>query len=113
VTETEQMWSERVAAWKASGQTPEAFTRGEPYAPSTLRWWSSRLRRRVRADTTSAPAKHERKRRTPFVRMAEIVRKSESAVPVVVEVGRARIIVGERFDAGLLARVVAALGGEK
>lgn len=110
MTETEQLWAERVAAWRASGQSPETFTRGESYAPATLRWWSSRLRRRVKA---REPAKRETRRRTPFVQMAEVVRKSDSVVPVVVEVGRARIIVGERFDATLLARVVAALGSEK
>jgi hypothetical protein len=104
------MWSERVAAWKASGKSPEAFAQGESYAPSTLRWWSSRLRRRV---TAREPSTQKPKRRTPFVRMAAVVRKGDSALPVVVEVGRARIIVGERFDPALLARVVAALGDEK
>jgi hypothetical protein len=109
VTETEQIWSERVAAWKASGQTPEAFAQGEVYAPSTLRWWSSRLRRRVKASPTTAS---KTKRRPPFVRMAEVVRRDAEPV-VVIEVGAARIIVGERFDAPLLARVVSALGGHK
>jgi len=95
------MWSERVAAWKASGKTPEAFTRGEPFAPSTLRWWSSRLRRRV-------PSREEAKS-PPSVAMVKVVRTSEPAA-LVVEVGRARILVGEQFSASLLARVVAALG---
>jgi len=111
VTETEQIWSERVAAWKASGKTPEAFTRDEPYAPSTLRWWSSRLRRRIE---TQSPLKSEAKRKAPAVAMVKVVRNGEAYGPVVVvEVGHARIIVGERFDASLLARVVAALGADK
>lgn len=101
------MWSERVAAWRASGKAAEAFTQNEPYAPSTLRWWSSRLRRRVAAK--QPPVKRE----APAVAMVKVVRTSEAREPLVIEVGFARIIVGERFDAALLARVVAALGESK
>jgi hypothetical protein len=44
----------------------------------------------------------------------KVVRTSEArAESVVVEVGAARIIVGEAFDAALLARVVAALAEKK
>jgi hypothetical protein len=115
VTETEEMWSERVAAWRASGKAAEDFTRDEPYAPSTLRWWSSRLRRRVAAKrvTTTKPERSKSMKREappPVVTMVKVVRTSEVLEPVVIEVGLARIIVGERFDASLLARVVAALG---
>jgi hypothetical protein len=106
------MWSERVAAWRASGKAAEAFTHDEPYAPSTLRWWSSRLRRRV-ASGKQSPSKHSMKRVAPTVTMVKVVRTSERHEPLVIEVGLARIIVGERFDASLLARVVAALGESK
>jgi hypothetical protein len=44
---TEQRWRERIAAWHRSGLTAHAFTADKPYATSTLRWWSSRLRRAV------------------------------------------------------------------
>ena len=107
------MWSERVAAWRASGKTPEAFTRDEPYAPATLRWWSSRLRRRVEAKQSTAKQPPSVKRDAVSVAMVKVVRRSEPSEPLVVEVGLARIFVGERFDAALLARVVAALGERK
>jgi len=117
VTETEEMWSERVAAWRASGKVAEDFTRDEPYAPSTLRWWSSRLRRRVATKpvtTTKRPPKSmTREAPGPIVTMVKVVRTSETHEPLVIEVGLARIIVGDRFDASLLARVVAALGEAK
>jgi hypothetical protein len=38
-------WAIEVAAWKKSGQTAEAYARGRPMHPSTLRWWASRLAR--------------------------------------------------------------------
>ncbi len=102
MTSTEATWSTRIAAWKASGKTVEEFAAGESYAPSTLRWWSSRLRRRVEAKTSKSVA------------MVKVVRTSEArAESVVIEVGAARIIVGEAFDAALLARVVAALAEKK
>ena len=101
MTSTEAAWSARVAEWKASGKTIDEFAAGEDYAPSTLRWWSSRLRRRVPKPPAS-------------VAMVRVVRASEvRRAAVVVEVGAARIIVGEEFDPVLLARVVAALSEAK
>jgi hypothetical protein len=103
MTDTEATWSARVAEWKASGKTVEEFAASESYAPSTLRWWSSRLRRRVPRKSTS-----------PSVAMVKVVRTSEARrEPLVVEVGLARIVGGDGFDAALLARVVAALSETK
>lgn len=52
-------WAKRVAAWRASGETAAVFSSRDGYAPSTLRWWASRLGRReaafVRVVTTPAP----------------------------------------------------------
>ncbi len=104
MTSTEATWSTRVAEWKASGKTVEEFAAGESYAPSTLRWWSSRLRRRVEPKRTKSES----------VAMVRVVRASEvRREPLVVEVGLARIVVGDRFDPVLLARVVAALSETK
>jgi len=97
MTDTEATWSARVAEWKASGKTVEEFAASTSYAPSTLRWWSSRLRRRVAKKPTS-------------VAMVRVVRaRAVRREPLVVEVGAARIVVGEQFDPALLARVVAVL----
>ena len=101
MTSTEATWSARVADWKASGKSLEEFAEGESYAPSTLRWWSSRLRRRVPKKSTS-------------VAMVKVVRASAvHREPLVVEVGSARIVIGEGFDPTLLARVVAVLSEAK
>ncbi|WP_437910955.1 IS66 family insertion sequence element accessory protein TnpA [Sorangium sp. So ce327] len=39
------MWSERVRAWRESGETAEEFARSRGFAASTLHGWSSRLSR--------------------------------------------------------------------
>ena len=38
-------WEKRVSAWRASGETAEAFAAELGCAPSTLRWWSWHLGR--------------------------------------------------------------------
>jgi hypothetical protein len=95
-TATETIWQERVAAWRASGETAEQFARGRGFAATTLRWWSSRLGREA------APG---------FVRLVPQAAVPPAAGVVIVEVGGARIQVAPGFDAGLLAQVVAALRG--
>ena len=90
-------WTERVAAWRASGQSASEFAAGKEYTEKLLRWWSSELSRR------------EEKR--PRVRMARVVRASQKEA-LVIAVGAARIEVRAGFDRALLRDVVAALRGE-
>jgi hypothetical protein len=73
---TEEMWRQRVASWRASGETAEAFSAGRGWSAKTLRWWSSRLGR------TTSP---------PIFRVAQLVRESTTA-------GRNTIVI-EQLDA--------------
>ncbi|WP_437278068.1 IS66 family insertion sequence element accessory protein TnpA [Sorangium sp. So ce375] len=73
---TEVMWSERVRAWRESGQTAEEFARSRGFAASTLHGWSSRLSRT------------EQPRFLRLVPKAPAV--TSSASELVVEVGGAR-----------------------
>jgi hypothetical protein len=41
---TEAKWVERILQWKASGISAEQFAQGEGYRPSTLLWYSTRLK---------------------------------------------------------------------
>jgi hypothetical protein len=59
---TTEVWTQRVDAWRASGERAESFSRHEGYAASTLRWWASKLKREL-----AAPA-------PPEVRLARVVR---------------------------------------
>lgn len=42
---TEAKWVERILQWKASGVSAEQFAQGKGYRPSTLLWYSTRLKR--------------------------------------------------------------------
>jgi hypothetical protein len=92
-------WTERVRAWRESGQTAKAFGEEKGYASHLLQWWGSELVRRGR--------------RTPRVRVARVVRVSPPSAQLTVAVGAARIEVGVGFDRALLHDVVMALGGER
>ncbi|WP_437634659.1 IS66 family insertion sequence element accessory protein TnpA [Sorangium sp. So ce854] len=54
---TEAMWSERVRAWRESGETAEEFARSRGFAASTLHGWSSR---RAYADMPRSVATYSR-----------------------------------------------------
>jgi transposase len=103
-TETEGKWRERVAEWRASGQTAAEYCAERGLSVGTLRWWSSRLKRKGRPGRASSPT----------VRLAQVVR-SPAAPPargaVVVELrdARARITIEAGVDPETLAVVLAAI----
>jgi hypothetical protein len=106
MTGTEEKWSARIAAWKASGKSIREFAEGEGFAISTFRWWSSRLK--VMKRKAASP---------PRVAMARVLRTAsprlDARACVFVEVSGARIAVERGFDADLLRDVVSALGGAR
>jgi len=98
---TTKLWSERVTAWRASGETASAFASGRGYSASTLRWWSSRLGR----------AK-EGVPRVAEVRLARVVRvgsRATAAEAIVIELGGARVAVPVGADEQTLTTVLNAL----
>lgn len=106
MTGTEEKWTARIAAWKASGKSVREFAEGEGFAVSTFHWWVSRLKG-TRRKTAS----------TPRVAMARVHRtaspKGNARACVFVEVAAARISVEPGFDADLLRDVVSALRGTR
>jgi hypothetical protein len=50
-TEREALWKERVAQWRASGQSQRAFALNQGYAQRQLNYWARRL-----AAVDAAPA---------------------------------------------------------
>lgn len=102
MTAVEAMWSERVRAWRESGQTAAAFAEGKGFEASTLRFWSSRLRRK--------PAAPRIVQLVPKVAEDDRARDGGSRPELIIEVGGARIGVRPGFDKALLAEVVSALG---
>lgn len=108
--DTKTIWRERVASWRASGETAAKFSSRHDFAPTTLRYWASRLKREPAGD---APAAVE-----PLVRMARVVRAASRAPDdlarraVVVEVldARVRVLVEAGVDRATLDAVFGALG---
>jgi hypothetical protein len=84
---TTEIWVERVAAWRASGERAETSSRRGGYAASTLRWWASRLKREMAAPAVAAPAE---------IQLARVLRRP---TPPVEPGGHA--IVLEIVDAGV------------
>lgn len=100
---TTSKWQKRVARWQASGETAETFSAREGFAASTLRWWSSKLRRE--------------KSPLPAIGMVQLVRRPAPPAPavaaaVVVELleARVRVTVAPGVDGATLTAVFAALG---
>jgi hypothetical protein len=94
----EAAWSERIAAWRASGVSASQFAHDQGLAVSTLRYWATRL--------SKAPKPH-------FLRLVTKPPAAPTPSPseLVVEIGAARIRVSSGFDAALLSDVVHAIHG--
>ena len=96
---TRKQWEQRVARWRRSGQTANEFSTAEGLRPSTLRWWSSAL-----------------KREEPRAHFVEVMAPAAALPPALstIEVlirDQVRLRVCGEFDPALLRRVVAALEG--
>lgn len=95
-------WKQRVAEWRASGETADVFAKRHGFAANSLRWWSSKIGREA------APA--------PVVRVAHLVRSTaeprHAVGAIVVEAldARVRITIEPRADREALAIVLALLG---
>lgn len=78
----EQIWAERVRAWRASGKSMSDFSRGKEFTASGLAYWIKRLGSPADPKPESEPK--------PRVRMARVVRSSEPKpeATTVVKVGR-------------------------
>ena len=98
-TKTEKLWAARVEAWQASGQTARQFAEGKGFAPSTLAFWKSKLKRKSQSGPTIVFARVER---------SEPVRR-----PAVVQLGDARIEVFADTDEEALCKAVRALRGSR
>jgi len=108
------MWAERIADWKASGLTSEAYCEGKPFTAGGLRHWAYLLRQ-VTPRKPVALAEVRVARVVPVPRPAPAVTALPPAPDALfVEVGDARIAVRPGFDRATLAAVVevlAARGG--
>ena len=108
MTAKQQLWSERVSAWKASGKTSDAFSEGAEFTGMQLRHWSSVLRRRRAKERGAKPA--------GGIRMALVRRgrpkgskSTTESKPLTLEIGAVRIAVVRGFDREVLTSVLEVL----
>lgn len=108
MTENAKRWAERIGRWTASGQSAEDFAKGEPFAASSLKWWSYRLRSAGGADANVRTKVAETATTITMARVVPNVRTA--SMGLVVDVGGSRIVIERGFDPQLLRDVVRALG---
>ena len=106
-------WEDRIAAWRASGQSSEKLARSRGFSPQSLRNWEKRLR-----EGDAAPRFLQLVKRSPPP--GDAAPKATTAAPtkapergLVIEICSARIHVDSALDESLLRRVVRALGSER
>lgn len=105
----ESEWTNRVAAWRDSGQSAAEFCADKDYSASTLYYRASQLKRRSGSSGEAAR-----------VSIARVVRKSAApeptTAPIVVQIGLARVEIAAGVDGATLSEVLRALtrgtGGE-
>ena len=101
MSDTATKWRQRVAGWRASGETAETYSTGRGFTAGSLRYWASRLRRE---DAIAGPV----------VRLAQVVgtpstqRDEAPRGAVVIELrdARAQIRVASDTDRAVLAMVL-------
>lgn len=101
MSDTATMWRQRVAGWRASGETAATYSTRHGFTTSSLRYWASRLRR-------------EQAITGPVVRLAQVVRTTPTqrdeaprgAVVIELLDARVRITVASDTDRAMLAMVL-------
>src|SRR5579883_2797492 len=101
MADTRTLWRQRVAEWRASGQTAEAYSVGRGFAASSLRWWSSKLGREQVVEAPSGPV----------VRFAQLLRspsvdQEDGAIIVEMRDVGVRVTVAAGADGETVARIV-------
>jgi hypothetical protein len=114
--ESDKIWGERVAAWRASGLTAQEFAAGQAFSARQIWKWSWRLRReRVAPPEPTSDPQTVTQAVKKCVRLARVVRVAASAPPVsptmglVVEWHGARIAVPPVFDRATFSTVLDAI----
>ena len=93
----ETLWRERVAGWRASGESATEFSRQHGFNAGTLKWWAHALKK---SDESARPR---------FVQLVPRAMPAAVVSEMVIEVAGARVRVTRGFDAALLSDVVRAL----
>lgn len=108
----EAIWLERVLAWRQDGRSAARYCEDQPYHPSSLLSWSSRLGQEGKVQPLTTRRKGTAKAATAATFTRIVARPApQPHAAVVVAVGASRIEVTDGFDPCLLQAVVHALTG--
>lgn len=104
-------WAEHVTEWRRSGETAVEYSERRGLKVTSLRYWSSRLRREAKENhgAGSGAVSPAGTNVETLVKMARVVRVAApaSALPsVAIAMGAFRVEVGAEFDAVVLNRVL-------
>ena len=94
-------WPARVSAWRASGKSASEFCADKEYSTTTLYWWASRMKREGQLRPGHKP-----------MRLARVVRTAPEAskhIPIILQIGAARLEIGRGVDQTTLSNVLSAL----
>jgi len=95
----QKIWTKRIAAYRASGQTMKAWCAEQNLTVHQLKYWLYKAQRQHNPAAASAT-----------FRAVAITAPEPETEPLWVQVGSARIVVRPGFEPQLLRDVVAALG---
>ena len=116
--DTQAIWAERVAGWRASGLPSPKYCEGKPFSAGGLRYWASRLQRGqpvLPAETAPRLARIEvirkvRRTSVPIAGLSDEASAVASAVPggdaIAVECGGMRVTIRPGFNRETLAAVL-------
>ena len=103
-------WKRRVAEWRASVVTAPQFAAGRGFAPTTLMWWSWRLRQDEGGRAAPGQVLAGAGSGCSGLPLARVIRVSgQSEAPVVIEHGSLRILLRGGFERATLMSVLDAL----
>jgi hypothetical protein len=98
-------WSKRIAEWRSSGLTAQEFSESRGYSAAGLYAWSSRLGRAAEA-ASKTPVRIARVVQLRAAELPPAAGIATSEVPVVVEIGDARVVVGAGVQRSTLELVL-------
>ena len=101
---TRAQWLERVRAWRASGQSAAAFTRGQEFSAQSLERWAWKLNGE---GEVLEPKKAKRQPKEAPLQLVEVIAEARGgSEPLTLRVGAVELVLGRGFDPHVLAEVL-------
>ena len=101
---TRAQWLDRVRAWRASGQSPAAFTLDQEFSAQSLERWAWKLNGE---GEVFEPKRAKRQPKGTPLQLVEVVSEARGdSEPLTLRVGAVELVLGRGFDPHVLAGVL-------